>query len=252
MACASNDHNTAGTGGTSTGGAPGTGGSLGPSTGGTTGGETATVATRSPRPCTAEQTIAAPADGLISDFSDPDAGVNVKGGQVLAWSAGSASAPTCSIAGGSLHITLDRPEAATDQYLGVVVGVGGAGCIDAAAFTGVQFAISGSFSGCTLRFLANDDVHQDYTTGAPHAAGPAGSYAPQTTIAADQVTATPRILKLPFDGQWGGSPATPIDPARLILVGWQLDIDANASSTPGSCIADLTIDDVRFYAGAAD
>jgi hypothetical protein len=132
------------------------------------------------------------------------------------------------------------------QYLGVVVA-GRENCIDATAFSGVQFSISGSFSGCAMKYYANDDAHQDDTTGAAHASGPAGSYPPQTVITANQLTSTAQIFRMPFSGQLGGSPATPVDPARLIIVGWQFDVDASTSSTPGSCIADLTIDDVKFY-----
>ena len=168
------------------------------------------------------------------------------GGRILAYPVGSASAPPYTTTGGSLHITLDEPATSVPQYLGVVVG-NGENCINATAFTGVQFTISGSLSGCTMQYYANDDVHQDDTTGARHASGPAGSYPPQTTITATQITSTPRTMKMPFSDQSGGSPATPVDRARLILVAWQFTVDATTSSTPGSCIADLTIDDVRFY-----
>jgi hypothetical protein len=141
---------------------------------------------------------------------------------------------------------LDRPASSVPQYLGVVVGVRGK-CTDATAFIGVQFTISGSFTGCTMQYYAGDDAHQDDTTGAPYASGPAGSYAPQTAITPNQITPTPRTMKMPFSGQLGGSPATPVDRAKLIVVAWQFDVDASTSSAPGSCIADLTIDDVRFY-----
>lgn len=244
-ACTSNGESTAGMGGT-----PSTGGTLAAASGGTTGGAPATVDAGTPRPCTADETIVAPPDGLLTDFDDPDTGVHFAGG-LLAFPVGGAFVPTYSTAGGSLHITLDRLQDAEPQYLGVLVGIP-ARCMDAAAFSGVQFAISGSFSGCTLKYFAIDDAHQDHTSGAPHATGPKGSYAPQNAIAASRVTGTPQILKMPFSGQWGGSPATPIDPARLISVGWQLEIAASTSGTPGSCLADLTIDDVRFYADGAD
>jgi hypothetical protein len=164
----------------------------------------------------------------------------------VAYPVGSTTAPTYTTTGGSLHITLDRPAISVPQYLGVVVGVRGK-CIDATAFIGVQFTISGSFSGCTMQYYASDDAHQDDTTGAPYASGPAGSYPPQTAITANQITSIPRTMKMDFSGQLGGSPATPIDRAKLIVVAWQFTVDASASSTPSSCIADLTIDDVRFY-----
>jgi hypothetical protein len=242
-ACASDSGSTE----AGSGGAPGLGGTLGGGSGGTTGGQDMTVGGGTPRPCTASETIVAPANGLIADFTEPDGGINVVGGGILAYPVGSTTAPTYTTSGGSLHITLDRPATSAPQYLGVVLA-GHNRCVDATAFTGVQFTISGSFSGCTMHYYANDDAHQDVTSGAPRASGPEGSYPPQTAIPANEITAMPRTMKMPFSGQSGGSPATPVDPARLIIVGgWQFDVDASTSSVPGSCMADLTIDDVRFY-----
>jgi len=238
-ACASDSGNSAGAGGT-----PGTVGAGAGGSGGTAGDEPFTVGT--PRPCTVPKTVVAPVDGLIADFTDPDGGTNFLGGGILAYPVGSTTAPTYTTTGGSLHITVDRPATSVPQYLGVVVA-NRENCIDASAFIGVQFTISGSFSGCTMQFYANDDAHQDDTTGATHASGPAGSYPPQTAIMANQITSIPRTMTMPFSGQSGGSPATPINRARLIHVAWQFTVDAITSGTPSSCIVDLTIDDVRFY-----
>lgn len=241
-ACSSDSDGMAGAGGT-----PGMGGSSGAGSGGTPGGDALEASTGTPRPCTAAETIVAPTGGLIADFTDSDGGINVEGGGILAYPVGSTTAPTYTTSGGSLHITLERPVTSVPQYLGVVLASRTL-CVDATAFTGVQFTMGGSFSGCTMKYYANDDAHQDDTTGAPHASGPEGSYPPQTVIAASQITLTPRTMKMPFSGQSDGSPATPVDPARLIIVGgWQFDVDPSTSSTPSSCVADLTIDDVRFY-----
>ena len=222
------------------------GGTFGGGSGATAGDQPLTVGSGTPRPCTAAETVVAPADGLIADFTDPDGGTNLVGGGILAYPIGSTTAPTYTTTGGSLHITVDRPATSVPQYLGVVVA-SRENCIDARAFTGVQFTISGSFSGCTMLFYANDDAHQDDTTGATHASGPAGSYPPQTAITASQITPIPHAMTMPFIGQSGGSPATPIDRARLIHVAWQFTVDATTSNTQSSCVADLTIDDVRFY-----
>src|SRR5664279_3523314 len=233
-ACTSDSGNTA----VGTGGAPGMGGTLGGGSGGTAGGQDLTVGSGTPGPCTASETIVAPTNGLIADFTDPDGGINFVGGGILAYPVGSTTAPTYTTSGGSLHITLDRPTTSAPQYLGVVLA-GRNSCVDATAFTGVEFTISGSFSGCTMHYYANDDAHQDVTSGAPRASGPEGSYPPQTVITANQITPTPKTMKMPFSGQSGGSPATPIDPARLIVVGgWQFDVDATMSNEQGSCIAD--------------
>ena len=230
----------------STGGAPGTGGALGGGSGGTPGGQDLAVASGTPRPCTAAETAVAPTDGFITSFTVPDGGTGIAGVEFLAYPIGNAAAPAYATTDGRLHIVVNTPATSEPQYLGVVVGFA-SGCMNATAFTGVKFSISGSFSGCTLGYYTNDDAHQDDTSGAPHASGPAGSYPPQTAIAANQVTSTQRVLKMPFSGQSGGSPSTPIDPTRLIFLAWQFDVNASAGSTPSACLADLLIDDVAFY-----
>jgi hypothetical protein len=240
-ACGSDSGGTPGTGG-----ALGLGGSSGAGSGGTPGTDTLGVPVGTPRPCVVAETTIAPADGFIIDFSVSDAGNNV-GSDLLAYPIRSPSAPTYTTSGGSLHVTVNTPATSVPQYLGVVVGPWKTTCVDASAFTGVQFSISGSFSGCTMKYLANDDAHQDEMSGAPRASGPAGSYAPTIVIAANQVTSTAQVLKMPFDRQSGGNPSTPIDQARIILLAWQFELDASASGTPTSCIADVTIDGVRFY-----
>ncbi len=227
---------------TGTGGAPGIGSSLGG--GGTSGNQPSTVGSGTPRPCKPSETIVAPADGLIADFANADG--NSVDSRILTYPIGSASAPSYTTASGALHITLDRPATSVPQYLGVVLQTGPS-CMDATAFHGVQFSISGSFSGCSMQFYANDDAHQDDTTGAPHASGPAGSYPPQAPLTSQQVTSTAQILQMPFSDQVGGNPPTPIDRARLIMVAWQFTVDATTGTAPSSCVADLVIDDVRFY-----
>src|SRR5664279_1614782 len=77
-ACASDGGSAAGTGG-----APEMGSALGGGSGGTAGSEPLTVGSGTPRPCTASETVVAPADGLIADFTAPDGGVNFVSGGIL-------------------------------------------------------------------------------------------------------------------------------------------------------------------------
>jgi hypothetical protein len=53
---------------------------------------------------------------------------------------------------------------------------------------------------------------------------------------------------VPFAAQSGGVPTRPIDPVKITGVGWAFAVEAStAAGGPASCVADLTIDDVRFY-----
>jgi hypothetical protein len=122
-------------------------------------------------------------------------------------SAISARLPTNTVTAGALHITENAPATSVPQYVGTFLYFNG--CVDASAFSGIQFSISGSFSGCTMQVFSNDTAHYDVTTGAQFATGPAGSYAPQASIDASRVSSTPQTLKVAFASQGGGSPPTP-------------------------------------------
>jgi hypothetical protein len=198
------------------------------------------------RPCTPSNTLRAPADGLIADFKDAGGGIEISGG-IVTYAApkvaglGSANYTTT---GGALNITVNAALVSKPQFLGVVVAFDK--CIDASAFTGVQFTISGSFSGCTLQYATSDVEHQDMTWRS----GPAGAYPPHDRIAVDEMTATPRTIKAPFavtDVQ--GSPAPSLDPTKLISTQWQFTVPVAAEGETDNpmCTASVTIDNVKFY-----
>jgi hypothetical protein len=226
--------------------APGTGGAPGGGTGGTLGANDGSGggSGSTGRDCIASNWRAAPADGLITDLTDPDAWISL-GGNFFPYPPDSTAAPTFATTGGVLHVTENAPATSAAQYLGLVIEFGG--CVDATAFTGVMFSISGSFSGCTLSYATCDVEHQDVTSGSPLATGPAGSYQPKAGITVAQLTPTPQTLTMPFTAQSQGSPATPIDPTKLIFALWQFDVDPVKAGGASACIADLMIDDVMFY-----
>jgi hypothetical protein len=246
----SSSTSSSGTGGAG-GGGSGTGGKTGGSGGSTTsgaGGSTTSGAGGGggQHGCTTANTMTAPTSGLIADFmGDGSAGVEIMGG--VATYSGTA-APTATTNGTTLHIAESAAAMSMPQYVGTVLYF--SDCIDASAFTGVQFAISGTMTGCTMQFSINDSEHGDSTQvgGDPKASGPMGSYSPQLGVATP-FTAT---MMVPFAGTGaptGGSPAaTAIDPAKLTGVQWQFTIAAAAGDGgAGSCTADITIDDVKFY-----
>jgi len=196
--------------------------------------------------CGAANTTLAPRDGGITTFMGADAGTDIVG-DVLAVGDPAATYTT----NGSLHITLNAAAAPTSQTLLVVDRFNS--CVDATAFTGVQFSISGSIAGCTLRYFTEDSVHLfddgDPTSHSSHGIGRPGAYPPFAMLTAGQVTSMPQTLLVPFSAVLGGIPARPIDQASLTGLGWAFFVDAStgAGTPPPPCVADLTIDDVRFY-----
>jgi hypothetical protein len=199
------------------------------------------------RPCAADETELAPRDGLVATFMG-DEGFRT---QIGAFPLDSPDAPTVSTDDGALHVVLNTKATSTPQYPTVILGFGGPGlerCIDASAFSGVEFSISGSLSGCTLQYASGDLAHQDHTSGAPRATGPAGAYQPQTTITGAELSAEPQTRKMPFvGGPSGGNPRTPIDPTKLIFLMWGFAVGSAAGGEAAACVADIVVDDVKFY-----
>lgn len=210
--------------------------------------------------CTAANMSTASADGLIADFmaggGAPDAGgIEIMGGIVTygGGTVGGTGSPTYTTTGGALNITETAAATSTVQYVGVVVYFNN--CIDASAFMGVEFTISGSFSGCTMQYSTADSAHDDSTlsTPNPHATGPTGSYSPQAQLTATRVTSTPMTISMPFNGTGapsGGSPdGLALDTAKLDSVSWQFTIPAAAPGVTGTpmCVANLAVDNIKFY-----
>jgi hypothetical protein len=218
--------------------------------------------------CTAANTMAAPSNRLIADFSGPDGGglqipdgglaidagpfptsVVEIGGQLIAYPLGSASAPAYNLSGGALHVTVNTPVTSAPQYVGMFLGF--TECIDATAFTGVSFTISGSLAGCTVQFETGDVEHTDSTVNTYLGTGAAGSYPPQFNLDASQITTAPQTLMMLFTSANYGNPQTPTDKTKLIDLIWQFVVPPAASSTadaaPAACVGAITIDNVSFY-----
>ena len=205
--------------------------------------------------CTPSTTLVAPANGLVADFSAASSGADDQNIQIsssiITYALPKSIGPqplTYTTTGGHLNLRVNAPAIARPQFLGAMLQFNS--CIDATAFTGVEFTISGSFSGCGLTYAASDVEHEDATLSSAFSTGPAGSYPPHSSLVAGDVTPTSRTLRQPFVGrEIQGSPYTPIDPARLVLMVWQFIVPVAAddgSATP-NCSGELTIDNVRFY-----
>jgi hypothetical protein len=205
--------------------------------------------------CTPANTSPAPATGLISAFPSSDGVVsgqaNAIPAKIITYGLPKPVGPgshAYTTTGGNLNIQLNAPATSHPQMLGTAIQFDG--CIDASAFTGVQFTASGSFSGCSLVYATGDVEHEDVTKSSTFAAGPEGSYVPQHKIAADDLSSTPRTIKLPFaTTDIRGNPPTPLDPAKLIFTLWQfvVPIAADDGTATPPCSASLTIRDLTFY-----
>jgi len=236
-----------GTGGTSSGGGTtGTGGS---------GGAVATVG------C---QISDAPPSATIADFTSNDAGgLEIMGGIVTY--GGGVTPFAYTTAAGNLHITDTVQTTGMPQYIGLVIYFNGSSdgldCIDASAYTGIQFDISGSLTGpgCSLQYSANDSEHSDSVVRSPtdatkpndpKASGPMGAYSPQLQIAS--LMSSPVTTKVSFtDLTLGaGLPAPPpagVDSKKIEGIQWQLTTPIASDGGTAECLLDLTIDNVKFY-----
>jgi hypothetical protein len=198
--------------------------------------------------CNPSNTLLAPASGLITTFDGAGGGVDITSviAEVPIGPAGSAPTVTTD---GALHISLNAPATSARQVF--LVDFGFKSCIDATAFTGVQFGISGSFSGCELIQATQDSphLHAGGSASAPfrYGSGPPGARPNGTSLAPAQITAKSQTLMMPFATQTGGVPATPIDRSKLVILVWVFRLDPYSAGGPTACVADLTIDDVRFY-----
>jgi hypothetical protein len=186
----------------------------------------------------------APCDGVIGTFTSADGGIPIMGG-LTNWG-GAFNRPTYSIDGGYLTLMETASQGAAPQYVGVTLYF--FNCVDASAFTGVQFTVSGSVSSsCHLVFGANDIAHDDHSQDSKGTCD-AGSncYAPNM-IVATPITSTATTVKIPW--LMGGSvPDVPLDPGTLTGVQWQFTIDPTPDGgTSMDCAAQLQISDVKFY-----
>lgn len=198
------------------------------------------------RPCTPDITLSVPSEELLARFAGTQSGPPFARHTLLSYPMGSPMAPDFTLTNGGLHITMNRPALTQNQYLGVVLATEGH-CIDATEYSGVTFSISGSFKGCSMHYFSIDEAHQDMTTGALIATGPAGSFAPTIGIAQNQVTPIPKTINAAFSAQSGGNPPTPIDKSKIILFAWQFEVPASRGTATDPCIADITISNVMFY-----
>jgi len=197
--------------------------------------------------CTPSNTSAAPSDGLLADFSankdgagSASAGVPGKVFTAVPRDSAPGARMTQTEEGGKLTIEFNAALHAKTQYLTAVMLLDR--CVDAKGFTGIEFSMAGTLSGCSLTFAAIDPGHQFYEVGGP--------YPPQYRISPEDVTASPRTFTASFSSpDIKGNPATPADASKLAALQWMaiapVAPDDGAAVPP--CTGKLSIDDVKLY-----
>jgi hypothetical protein len=120
-----------------------------------------------------------------------------------------------------------------NNWLGVGVSVG---CLDASAYTGVRFTITGDLGTCALSFVAvpadkNAVGYGGACTAASCWSPASGPFGVGTTT-------------VPFVELNGGSPPGPVDPSRLLDLQWQMNVPTDGVTMP--CIANFTISDISL------
>ena len=190
---------------------------------------------------------APPVAALITDFSDavPDTsspGELKFGGGVPARVQGGTSEfadttetrPTLALVGGALSVTATSK----GSYTGVVLYINGPACVDGSAYSGVQFDLAGDLGTCNLSFgFAFADDLSPASDSARGICAATNCYGPSVAVT------TTGTLKEPYTAVSGGSPDMGVDRQKLTGVQWQLQ----ATATGTTCIANFTIDNVRFY-----
>jgi hypothetical protein len=129
------------------------------------------------------------------------------------------------------------------NWEGVGLLFAGTSCIDASAYTGVQFDFTGDLGGCKLAvgvsfsedFSHGDDPQRGACSGTDSSCyGPFASVAPAATT-----------VKVPFSAMSAGSPQSTPDTSTIVDVIWQLS--APTGTGGGACAANFTVSNVSFY-----
>ena len=263
VACTTSESNPPGTGGTSGGGSGGTttapGGSGGTtSTAGTTG--SAATDGKACLPVTKAlitDFTYTPSDGGTTSTSQArfgDSTTTLSGGTSV-WT-NSATPLTSDVTQNNWHIT-----GTIDNYSGFNLYLDSCSRVDASAYKGIQFKISGSLGGGTLRMgmgtlndavaaswlIAHDDTSATATDPGrcmPPADATLNQYS-QTTCkdpeAPVPVTASPATISLAWTDFTGGKPVSSVEPKDIISIYWYF-----VWTTGASYPVDIVVDEVSF------
>jgi len=186
-------------------------------------------------------TIAGGADGGTLSF-----GGGSDTWQSFAYAAPGQQAPTATLTsdGKGVQIAGGFAPPLDGNWEGVGLLFAGTSCIDATAYTGVQFDFSGDLGACKLWVGASfsaDLSHADDPDRGACSGTDSNCYGPFAPI----VPSTTTTVKVPFSAMSGGSPQSTPDQSTIFDVIWQLTAPTGADG--GSCAANFTVKNVAFY-----
>lgn len=187
--------------------------------------------------CTKSNTDKAPSGDLLGGLGDDagtgDAGLAIQGG-ISTYG----NARGVIVDGDTLQITENASATTATQYVGAVLYFNN--CVDAVQFSGVEFAISGTLTGCTVQFSANFSATTAAATDKKGTCTAASCYAPQKSIT---VSSSPTQIRIQWeDLGTAGSPVGPVDESQLTGLQWQLTIPSGST-----CSASIMVSNLKFF-----
>jgi concanavalin A-like lectin/glucanase superfamily protein len=151
-------------------------------------------------------------------------------------------------AGVVFGLDLREQDVADGDSWGVDLTFGYDSCIDASAYTGVSFTVSGDLGSCQLAFapLSSEDASANY-----YGAGACTVPAPVTADLIDASCRAPRSTPLGtgshvirFADLSGGLPESTVNPATLVGLQWWLAPSSDPDAPP--CVSEVQIRDIAF------
>lgn len=191
----------------------------------------------------------APATGMLIDFSTyvaagtwGDAGLGQVTGGTSVYSVRPDADLTIETVEGQLHLTASMTT--NGDYTGLVLWFGP--CVNATAFSGLTFPVTGSLGGARMQVKAQ--TSPDYPVDVTNTKGKCTypreadkfTTCQQPVVNIDALEMNPLVL--PWDQFVGGVPVDRVDPGQLL--GFELQFQCQA--TDGACEVDVTIGTVSF------
>jgi len=109
-------------------------------------------------------------------------------------------------------------------------------CVDASAYAGIRFTLSGTLSGCIMSFAVG--FSGDEPCG--NSFGTCSGQCALPTSAAISVAASPTSVTIPFSSLTGGMPVPSVDRTHLTDLQWVFGIPQ------AGCSGTITIDNIAF------
>lgn len=140
----------------------------------------------------------------------------------------------------------------SDNWVGAGLYFSSANCIDASAYTGIQFDFAGDLGGCNLAvgvsssqdLSVTDDVNRGLCTAN-------NCYGPSVGVVPGNAT-----IQVPFASLSGGMPISALDKTTIVSFQWQLTVpfgvaDGSAGDAgdagAGGCTANFAVKNAGFY-----